>query len=128
MERHALVPERAAELPSPLAARYVGQAHTHQYLAASRVTGQNWGPQQVGPCTQCCEAQWERWKLVTEGTEEWRCPLNLVGHSSARLTAHDLHHAVHTPHVIVIAHTRAVIIMELCCHHRDTCVCMFVRV
>lgn len=48
MTRHALVPERAAELPSPLAAPYVGRAHTHQYLAASRVTGQNWGPQQVG--------------------------------------------------------------------------------
>ena len=48
MTRHALVPERAAELPSPLAAPYVGRPHTHQYLAASRVTGQNWGPQQVG--------------------------------------------------------------------------------
>lgn len=47
--RHALAPERAAELPSPLAPPYVGRPHAHQYLAASRVAGPvNWGPQQVG--------------------------------------------------------------------------------
>lgn len=48
MARHSLAPERACELPSPLAPRYVGRPHTHQYVAASRVTGAvNWGPQQV---------------------------------------------------------------------------------
>jgi len=47
--RHALAPERAAELPSPLAPPYVGRPHAHQYLAASRVAGPvKWGPQQVG--------------------------------------------------------------------------------
>ncbi|KAK9824995.1 hypothetical protein WJX81_007215 [Elliptochloris bilobata] len=45
--RHELAPDRAAELPSPLAPPRVGRAHTHQYLAASRVPGAlKWGPQQ----------------------------------------------------------------------------------
>ena len=69
MTRHALVPERAAELPSPLAAPYVGRPHTHQYLAASRVTGQNWGPQQVSPCMQCCKTP----RAVAEIWYESRC-------------------------------------------------------
>jgi hypothetical protein len=46
--RHPLAPERASELPSPLAPKYVARPHTHQYVAASRVTGSvNWGPQQA---------------------------------------------------------------------------------
>lgn len=48
MTRLPLSPERASELPSPLAPKFVARPHTHQYVAASRVTGSvNWGPQQV---------------------------------------------------------------------------------
>ncbi len=64
VQRHPVLPQRAAEFPS-VAPAVTGKPHRHAYTACSRVVGENkWGPQQasrqISSAFQTCTLAYQR--------------------------------------------------------------------